>query len=198
MFHHDPVGWPGIALLAIGFVAFLGMLFAARLRARKTTAAATRGRRNASWLWIGVQGIGIASAAVGPIKIDLDPLSPKALGEAVAVLLLMGGGVALFDWATRTMGKTWALVARTRVDHELVQGGPFAYVRNPIYVALFGFMLAMAIAYGHVASLIFAVPLFALGTWLRVRHEEALLRAMFGAEYDAYAARVSRFVPGVF
>jgi protein-S-isoprenylcysteine O-methyltransferase Ste14 len=96
------------------------------------------------------------------------------------------------------MGKTWALVARTRVDHELMQGGPFAYVRNPIYVALLCFLLAIAIAYGHVASLIFAVPLFALGTWLRVRHEEALLRAMFGAEYDAYAARVSRFVPGVF
>jgi len=102
----------------------------------------------------------------------------------------MGGGIAPFDWATRATGKTWALVARTRVDHESLQGGPFAYVRNPIYVVLFCFLLAIAIAYAHVTGLIFAVPIYAIGTWQRVRQEEALLRAMFGAEHDDYAARV--------
>jgi protein-S-isoprenylcysteine O-methyltransferase Ste14 len=42
------------------------------------------------------------------------------------------------------------------------------------------------------------VPLYALGTWMRVAHEERLLRTQFGAAYDEYAARVKRFVPGVF
>lgn len=108
----------------------------------------------------------------------------------------MGGGVALFNWATRTTGKTQAfVVARTRVDHERLQGGPFAYVRNPIYVALFCFLLAIAIEHGDVTGVIFAVPIYAIGTWQRVRHEEALLGAMFGAEQDAYAARVKRFSP---
>jgi protein-S-isoprenylcysteine O-methyltransferase Ste14 len=45
--------------------------------------------------------------------------------------------------------------------------------------------------------LLLALPVYALGTWLRVRVEERLLRAMFAARYDDYAARVKRFVPGV-
>ncbi len=45
-----------------------------------------------------------------------------------------------------------------------MQGKPFAYVRNPIYVVLFCFLLAIAIAYGHVTGLIFAVPVYAIGT----------------------------------
>jgi protein-S-isoprenylcysteine O-methyltransferase Ste14 len=32
---------------------------------------------------------------------------------------------------------------------------------------------------------------------MRVRREERLLRAQFGTAYDAYAARVKRFVPGL-
>ena len=71
-------------------------------------------------------------------------------------------------------------------------------MRHPIYVALFLFMLAMAIAYGHTRHLILGVPVYALATWFRIRHEEGLLRAQFGADYDGYAARVKRFVPGVF
>ena len=152
----------------------------------------------ASWIWIAVQGLGIAVAGYGRIDVSLDPLAPKAMIQGLAVFLLMLGAVGLFHASSRTMGKNWSLVARTREDHQLVQSGPFAVVRHPIYVALFLFMVAMAIAYGHSRNLIVAVPIYALATWLRVRHEERLLRGQFGADYDAYAARVKRFVPGVF
>ena len=96
------------------------------------------------------------------------------------------------------MGRNWSLVARTRADHQLVEAGPFAYIRHPIYSALFLLMPAMALAFGHVAHLVLSVPLYAIGTWLRVGEEERLLRATFGSRYDAYAARVKRFLPGVF
>ena len=66
---------------------------------------------------------------------------------ATGVALLIGGAVALFVWASRTMGAEWAIVARTRADARLVTAGPFAYVRNPIYVALGLFMLAMAVVF---------------------------------------------------
>ena len=77
-------------------------------------------------------------------------------------------------------------------------GGPFAYVRHPIYVAMFLFTIALAIAFGHGARLLIGLPIFAIGTWMRISREEKLLRDMFGASYDAYAARVKRFVPGIF
>ena len=198
LFRIDPVGLPGLAALALGFLGFFAALMAARYRAGRSEKVATARRNRASWIWIMVQGLGIAIAGYGRIDVKLDPMSAKAIVEAAATLVLMLGAVGLFHASSLTMGKNWSLVARTRTDHQLVQTGPFAVVRHPIYVALFLFMLAMAIAYGHTANLILAVPIYAVATWLRVRHEEQLLRAQFGPEYDAYATRVKRFVPGLF
>lgn len=197
-FHSDPVGLPGLAAIALGFLLFLLALGAAWLRAGRGTDVAVTRRRNASIIWLLVQGIGIGVAGMGPIIVGLDPMSPKAIAQGIAVLALMVAAIGLFDASSRTMGKNWSLVARTREDHQLVQHGPFALVRHPIYIALFLFMIAMAIAYGHLTNLILAVPLYAVATWLRVRHEERILREQFGSAYDAYAARVKRFVPGLF
>lgn len=194
----DPVALPGLAAIMVGFLLFFIALMAARRRVARGGAISTSQRASVTWLWIAVQGFGIGAVGFGPILVALDPLSAKAIIEALVVLALMLGAVGLFDASSRAMGKNWALVARTRSDHTLVQTGPFAWVRNPIYVALALFMIAMAIAFGHTRNLIVGVPLFALGTWMRVAHEERLLRALFGAAYDDYAARVKRFVPGVF
>ncbi|WP_174286836.1 isoprenylcysteine carboxylmethyltransferase family protein [Sphingomonas bacterium] len=197
MWRNHPVGLPGVASFAIGLLFFLVALLAARRRAgAEARGNATRSRR--SMLGILVQGVGIVLAGFGPIDVTLDPLGATAMAEAAAVALLMAGTVGLFAWASRTMGRNWSIVARTRDDHRLVETGPFAIVRHPIYVALFLLMLAMAIAYGHVSHLIGAIPLYAIGTWLRIGEEERLLGALFGGAYDDYARRVRRFVPGVF
>lgn len=192
-----PVGWPGLAAMAAGFVAFQTAFFLARSN-RDRGDAATGQRAPRSWIGIVVQGLGIGVAALGPIAIRLDAVSPLALTEAALVAALMAAVAGLFAWSARTMGRNWSLEARTRADHSLVTTGPFAFVRHPIYVALFLFMLAFAVAFGHLAHLWLAMPLFALGTWLRIREEEALLARAFGPAYSDYAARVKRFVPGIF
>lgn len=193
-----PVALPGLVALGIGLVVFLYVLLLARVRGRRMPSSADSGRRNASIGWILVQGFGIAVAGLGPIVKTRTVSAPVALISAALVLLLMLAAAALFDWASRTMGRNWALVARTRGDGTLVETGPFAHVRNPIYVALLLILLALAVACGHYANLLVALPIFALGTAMRVRHEEAVLRAAFNGAYDRYAARVKRFVPGVF
>ena len=193
-----PVAPTGLAAFGLGIILFVLALLSARARARDSAPDSGGRRAPASITWIIVQGVGIGIAGFGPINATLDPLAPAALAQALAVLVLMASGVGLFDWASRTMGKNWSLVARTRGDATLVTGGPFAYVRHPIYVALACFMVAMAVAYGHLLNLILAVPIYAIGTALRIRYEEQLLRAEFGPAYDAYAGRVKRFVPGLF
>lgn len=109
----------------------------------------------------------------------------------------MAATVGLFVWASRTMGRNWSVVARTRRDHTLVTAGPFAWIRHPIYTAMFLMMIALAIALGHVNRLFIAIPIYALGTVIRVRIEERLLRTAFGPTYREYAQRVKRFIPGV-
>lgn len=195
MFTPNPVGMPGYLALAIGSFAFAVALLAARSRRGPQDRGGRRA--NSSILWIGLQGVGIFLAGAAPTRWAADPWSAPMWGSGAVVLVLMLASVALFDWTTRTMGRNWALVARTRSDASLVTAGPFAYVRNPIYLALAIFMIALSIASGHEAQLLIAVPVYALATVLRVRLEEKVLRAAFGDAYDAYAARTKRFVPGL-
>lgn len=193
----DSIGLPGLAVLAASFFVFLIALIAARLRAgREARGNATRSRRSVAG--IAIQALGIGLAGFGAQRVTLDPLSTEALVEAGLCALLMATAIGLFWWASATMGRNWSLVARTRDDHQLVQTGPFAHLRHPIYTALFLTMIAIAIGCGHLSHLWLAIPLYALGTWLRVGEEERLLAAMFGDAHAVYAARVKRFVPGVF
>lgn len=192
-----PVGLPGFAALALGFLAFMIAVLVARLRRGGADGGPQR-RSRRSILGIAVQCLAFFLTAFGSAGAMLDPLSPLALGEAIVVALLMAASVALFVWASRTMGRNWSVVARTRSDHELVTTGPFAHVRHPIYSAMALLLLALAIGLGNEWRLIVTLPLYALGTWLRIVEEEKLLRAAFGPAYDAYAARVKRFAPGLF
>jgi protein-S-isoprenylcysteine O-methyltransferase Ste14 len=197
MLGSDPIGLPGLAVMGLGFTLFLIALLVARAR---KGAGPERGatRSISSWLGIVIQGFAIGLMSYGPVRVELDPLSRLALGEAVAIAVLMGGAIALFALSSRAMGRNWSLVARTRSDHDLVTSGPFRYVRHPIYVALFLMMIALSIAFGHGTRLLLGVPIYAVGTWFRIVREERLLHGMFGAQYEAYAGRVKRFVPGVF
>lgn len=197
MFHSDPTGLPGYAAFLLGMVAFLIALFAARQR-RGAADTGPQKRSLRSIFGIMVQSVAFFLVSFGVARITLDPLSLPALGEAAIVGLLMIAVVWLFIWASQTMGKNWSVVARTRSDHELVTAGPFAYIRHPIYTALGLFLIALAVTTGNVERLLLGLPICALGTWLRIAEEERLLGAMFGPDYDAYAARVKRFVPGVF
>ena len=195
MFAPDPVALPGLAAFTLGALGFFIAVLAAKRRGGAETGA-TRSR--ASLLGIVLQAVGIALAGMGRQRVTLDPLSAKALVEAAAIAVLMAGAIGQFVWASRAMGRNWSIVARTRTDHTLVQHGPFAHLRHPIYTGMALFLLALALASGHTRQLIVAAPVFALGTWLRVRIEERLLSRQFGSAYATYAARVKRFVPGLF
>jgi protein-S-isoprenylcysteine O-methyltransferase Ste14 len=193
----DPVGMPGLLALGVGFFAFLASLIPAQRLRASADGETTARRSRASIVGVAIQGLAIGFTSIGVQRATLDPLSSKSLVEAAAVALLMGATVWLFVWASRTMGRNWSIVARTRGDHALVTAGPFAWIRHPIYTAMFLMMIALAIGLGHVARLLIAVPLYALGTAIRVRIEERLLRAAFGSAYEEYANRVKRFIPGV-
>ena len=193
----DPIGVPGLLALGIGFFAFLAAMIAAQ-RTRSSAQGETTARRSpASMVGVTIQGLAIGYTCIGVQRATLDPLSTNALVQAAAVAIFMGASVWLFVWASRTLGRNWSIVARTRGDHALVTAGPFALVRHPIYTAMFLMIIAMAIGLGHVARLLIALPLYAVGTAIRVRIEERLLRTAFPSAYDEYATRVKRFIPGV-
>jgi len=115
---------------------------------------------------------------------------PLAIGGAIVVL-----GEALRLWAVRSIGA----ISRTRSDRlgPLIQTGPFAFVRNPLYLGNLLLWTGMAV----IARLVWLVPvvivLLAIEYGAIVRWEEHLLQERRGAEYLAYAARVPRWTPRI-
>ena len=80
---------------------------------------------------------------------------------------------------------------------RIVEQGPYAWVRNPMYLGHLIFLAGLAVT---LRSWI-ALAVFAFHTaWFerRVREDEARLRERFGAAYDGYCERVKRWIPGVY
>jgi protein-S-isoprenylcysteine O-methyltransferase Ste14 len=195
--HLQPVGLPGLIALVAGGLLFFASLAWTRIGASKSGDGAAAKKSSRSRWGVFIQMLAFFSAGFGGIHLALPATSSLALGEGAAIAALMLLALGLFISAARTMGANWSIVARMREGHELVTGGVFGRLRHPIYTAMGAFLIAMAIAFGHEYGLILALPLFALGTGIRVHEEEKLLRGEFGAAYDDYAARVKRFLPGV-
>ena len=125
--------------------------------------------------------------------------TPRGIALGVPVAL---AGEALRCWAVGYSGVT------TRSDQvtapALVTAGPYAFVRNPLYVgnALSALGFTIAFAAGRPAAGRAALALGGLGTMFAVYAaivplEEAYLRATFGTEFEAYVAAVPRVVPRV-
>lgn len=192
----SPVGLPGLAVLLVGLVLFVAALLFVRWRVGSGRGAAVSSKRSAIGMWL--QAAGFFLVSIGPLRPTLQPAAAAAVGQAVAVGLLIGFCISLFMAAAIAMGRNWSFVARVRQNHDLVTWGPFATIRHPIYTGLAAMLLAIAVAFGHWRGLAAGVPLFALGTWIRVTQEERLLRNHFGRQYEAYAQRVRRFIPRLF
>ena len=120
------------------------------------------------------------------------------IGLAILTMTLAIVSVWFCSLAIRTLGTQWSLAARVVEGHKLVTQGPYSIVRNPIYTGMFGMLLATGLAVSHWLGLVIAVVAFAIGTFIRVRSEERLVREIFGPEFEAYARDVAAVIPYFF
>lgn len=162
---------------------------------RNIDRSTARTRRLTSTFGIALQSFACAAAGIGVVSPTLPWWASFSIVSTILVVLLAGAAVALFLSAASTMGKNWSLVARTRADHELVRTGPFAMVRHPIYLAVLLYLISIAAALGHWPQLMLAIPLYLTGTFIRIRDEEALLRAQFGEDHARYVREVPALIP---
>jgi len=135
----------------------------------------------------------------------LAPLTGLLLGEKpiwevnyagiYALAALMLAGLMLTWWARIYLGPMWSSVIARKEDHKIIDTGPYAFVRHPIYSGLIIALVATAAAEGRLTALIGAA-LIILGVWLKARTEERFLLTELGPEsYDAYRRRVPMLIP---
>jgi len=122
------------------------------------------------------------------------PVSPAIIGAGLAVETL---GVWLAIWARRHLGRNWSGEIAIKVDHQLIQSGPYRRLRHPIYTGLLAMYAGCALATGEWLAII-GVALAGLAYGRKIRLEETNLRSAFGAGYEAYRRDTWALVPGIF
>ncbi len=143
--------------------------------------------------WVGVQfawfvAIALALASGGSLPGD-DLGAPRVIG---GLLMVVGGLLALLS--VRKLGTSLTVVPEPLPHAELVENGPFALARHPIYGGVFLFVLGTALV---VDSLLGVLLSLGLGVffWMKSEYEERQLRITYPG-YLAYRQRViRRFIP---
>jgi protein-S-isoprenylcysteine O-methyltransferase Ste14 len=123
-------------------------------------------------------------------------LSPS-VATAVLGLVVTALGLGFSVWARRHLGTNWSGSVTIKREHDLVQTGPYAWVRHPIYTGLLLAFVGSAVARGNVQGLV-GFAIITLGLIRKLRIEERWMRETFGEAYATYCARVPALVPRLF
>ena len=196
------LGWGGLAAffshpaliaLAVALFALSGLA----LFAGGNLSSGVREDRGNRWVLVTFALIGLLDAFL-PAWTDrtefwtLDGDTIRWLG---VVLFAAGGALRL--WPVFVLGHRFSGLVAIQPGHTVVTSGVYGVIRHPSYLGLLvnslGWGLAFRAGVGVLLTALLIPPLLA-----RIRAEERLLRTQFGAEYDAYCARTSRLIPGLY
>lgn len=184
---------------------FLGLAFVVRtvVQLRRTGSTGFRalskshsGPERAAVLLLTAGGaMSIAGALVAGSLPDVALLEHGAVTVAGAALALAALG--LIVWAQFAMGASWRIGVDQSEVTELVTGGPFSVIRNPIFSGMLLFWAGVALVVPNVVTLLAPIVAFA-GIEMQVRMvEEPYLLRTHGEAYRRYGERTGRLLPGL-
>lgn len=120
--------------------------------------------------------------------------SEQALRVLACIITFVGLAVSV--WSRFTLGPNWSATVTYREGHELVQHGPYRFVRHPMYT---GFLLMVAgttVNLGDASGLA-ALTICSLGTWWKLTREEDMLTKHFPDLYLPYKSKTKALIPFV-
>lgn len=118
---------------------------------------------------------------------------PEALRYGLAVILIVAAG-ALITSAFVGFRRAGTHAEPWRPSTSIVTDGVYAFTRNPMYVAMALFYVALALALDSVIALLFLIPLLIVIHYGVILREERYLEAKFGDPYRQYKRAVRRWI----
>jgi protein-S-isoprenylcysteine O-methyltransferase Ste14 len=110
-------------------------------------------------------------------------------------VLLLAGLTALIQAFVRFVVEGLGTPAPVAAPDRLVVGGPYRYVRNPMYVAVLAVIVGQALLLGQPDLLLYAAALWLIVASFVRFYEEPTLARRFGAEYETYRRAVPAWWP---
>ncbi len=110
------------------------------------------------------------------------------------LLVVETGGIALGVWSMAVMGRKNLNIAPTvRDGAELITGGPYRFIRHPMYASVLLTIWALIIDRSTLPGLIVGLILTA-DLMIKMLYEEGILKRHF-RDYPAYMERTKRIIP---
>lgn len=180
-------------LFAVFWLAWLVSWIAAALWSNRTE------KRAFTWDTVFYQVIVLAGAALltpwAARRLHMQQLWHVGYAGGMVLALLTLAGLMFTWWARIHLGRLWSGTITRKEGHRVIDTGPYALVRHPIYTGLIFALFATAIAQATLSGLAGAA-LIAFGLWVKARIEERFLTAELGADaYGAYRRRVPMLIP---
>jgi protein-S-isoprenylcysteine O-methyltransferase Ste14 len=120
--------------------------------------------------------------------------SQRTLATGLPGLLLQLGGLACI--ACAALGRAWtSLFIAGRKDAELVQAGPYAALRHPLYALSLLAMLGAGLTTRSLLLTLALPAVFAVVYARAARAEDRSLHGAYGAAFEQYAGTVRAFLP---
>ncbi len=116
----------------------------------------------------------------------------RAIGALIAV-----GSVPLLYWVFSSIGANISETVLTKRDHELVTGGPYRWVRHPLYAVSLLMFFSMGLMAASWLIMLYALAGVVIFRLIVIPKEEQRLIEAFGAEYSNYQSRTGALLPRV-
>jgi protein-S-isoprenylcysteine O-methyltransferase Ste14 len=117
---------------------------------------------------------------------------PVSLRWAGFVLGLVS--LVFWTWVQAELGKHWSAQLQLREEHHLITSGPYARIRHPLYTAMLGWAVSLALVTANWVFVLM-VAFTVVGLVTRTPKEEQMMIGQFGDEYREYMRRTGRFFP---
>ena len=194
-----------VTLIYVSFVLTLADWFAALRKGQAVTLLPDRnGRKWPLWTQVLIiiigMGLCIPLFYFGSIPLFYIPSNARLILGVIGLLVYLAGFTFVL-WARRTLGKNWGLSTSANVklldDHQLIQSGPYALVRHPMYSGWWTAMLGLTLVYPVWA--VFLLFIFSLISFFgRARREESVLKERFGDLWLEYKKRTRFLIPFIY
>ena len=177
------------------WLVFVAFWVIAAVSTKPTVYRETRAQRLRYWVWLVSAYLLLLYGPRLPYPLNLR-IVPHVTSTALAAAALCLIGLAFAVWARVTLGRNWSGVVTLKEGHELIERGPYRFVRHPIYTGILTMFFATALALGHLAGFAATLLMFA-SFWIKLRDEEKLMLQQFPGQYTAYRQRTRRIIPFV-
>ena len=144
-----------------------------------------------------VTAASMAGAVVAALTVSSAAVSDDLWLTVVLGSVLVALGIALRQWAARTLGRLYTHGVMIREGHRVIASGPYRFVRHPGYAGMLVSLIGLALTLGNWLSALLMVIGFFAAHVPRIKVEESVLERNLGEQYREFERTRKRLIPGV-